>query len=120
MYLLLVLGVGGVVSDESDESDGKCLPYGWLPLSQMLVRAGPNDLVALVVRNDMDERFLDELLEMADGITDSTGSSIAIFPEGVLSVDGLRNYSLVDLVELRDQIDETIRWLAARTSVGDA
>jgi hypothetical protein len=106
------------VSKDSDSKAGS--GGGWMPLSQMLVRAGPNDLVALVVRNDMDESSLDELLAMADGITDSTGTSVAIFPEGVLSVDGLRNYSLVDLVELRDQVDETIRWMADRQSVGEA
>lgn len=98
----------------SDESGG----YGWLPLSQIMVRAGPNDLIALVVRDDMSEAHTEELMEMADGISDSTGASLAIFPEGVVS--DVRNYSLLDLVELRDQLDEAIRFMSERQSVGDA
>jgi len=114
VYLLPVLvgsgGEGLKVSDESKES--------WMPLSQIMVRAGRHDLIALVVRDDMSEGHMEELLEMADGISDSTGASLAIFPEGVLS--DVKNYSLLDLIELRDQIDNTIRFMAERQSIGDA
>lgn len=89
-----------------------------MPLSQMLVRAGPNDLVALVTRDDIGVEDMEQLIEMADGITDATGATLAIFPEGVLA--DASNYSLVELIELRDAIDATIQEIASRSSVGDA
>ena len=87
-------------------------------VGQLLLRATRYDLLALIVRDDLSDDEMEELIEMADGISDTTGASIAIFPEGVLK--DARNYSLRELIELRDQIDETIEFMAERTSVGEA
>ena len=61
-------------------------------VGQLLLRATEYDLLTLVVRNDLTDSEMDRLVEMADGVTQTTGASVAIFPEGILS--DARNYSL--------------------------
>ncbi len=82
------------------------------------IRATPYDLVVLWSQDGLTEHDMDALQDMAEGIADSTGAIMAVIPTNIIA--DATSHDLLDLIQLRDELDAAIQRLSTEQSCGDA
>ena len=83
-----------------------------------VIRATPYDLVVLWSQDGTSEQDRDSLQYMAEGLAESTGAVMAIIPANI--VTDVTSHGLLDLIQLRDELDAAIQQLSAEQSQGEA
>ena len=70
-------------------------------------RAQPDDLLVFVMSEEISSDQAETLRELVDHISGHTETTIMVVPEGVLT--NISNYTLSDLLQLREDIDDIIK-----------
>ena len=83
-----------------------------------ILSARPSDVIVFHVPNDVSEETIAHLKHLIDVLTQSLDVTAALIPEN-FKVE-VRNYSLTDLIELREELEEIIFAVSTETAVGDA
>lgn len=75
-------------------------------LRHTLVKARDHDLIVLFVDPEITNNHMNSLEHFADSISNETEATLAILPSNV--VNDCRNYTLQELLELRNMVDDLI------------
>ena len=83
-----------------------------------ILKARPHDVIVFHVPLDASPRTVEHLHDMVDELTDMIDVTAAVLPSD-FKVQ-VRNYTLTDLLQLRDELDQIIGAVASLTAQGEA
>jgi hypothetical protein len=89
-----------------------------LELRQEVLRAGPRDVIIFFVPGDVDPEDMYCYQEIVEEISQANGATVALLPEDLFL--SAKNYDLLELIELKEELEEVIQLLIAETTKGEA